>query len=86
MAINLVKNAEEAIEAIPSDQRREQHKIMVRAYADAGTDQVIVDVIDAATRQPIEPMALTVSPVTFCMAAISLLLVRLAKRGGRRVA
>ena len=51
---NLVKNAEEAIEAIPSDQRREQHKIMVRAYADAGTDQVIVDVIDNGKGLPHE--------------------------------
>jgi two-component system nitrogen regulation sensor histidine kinase NtrY len=51
---NLVKNAEEAIEAIPSDERRDEHKIMVRAHVDAAADRVIVDVIDNGKGLPHE--------------------------------
>ncbi|UVC10967.1 PAS domain-containing sensor histidine kinase [Rhizobium sp. TH2] len=51
---NLVKNAEEAIEAIPSDERRDEHKIMIRAHVDAAADRVIVDVIDNGKGLPHE--------------------------------
>jgi len=51
---NLVKNAEEAIEAIPSDERRDEQKIMIRAHVDIASDRVIVDVIDNGKGLPHE--------------------------------
>ncbi|MGV3552822.1 ATP-binding protein [Rhizobium sp.] len=49
---NLVKNAEEAIEAVPSEERRDDPRIMVRAYEDA--DRLVVDVIDNGRGLPQE--------------------------------
>jgi len=51
---NLVKNAEEAIEAIPSDERRDEQKIMIRAHVDTDAGRVIVDVIDNGKGLPHE--------------------------------
>jgi two-component system nitrogen regulation sensor histidine kinase NtrY len=51
---NLVKNAEEAIEAIPSDERRDEAKIEVRAYEDAAAGRLVVDVIDNGKGLPHE--------------------------------
>ncbi|ARQ58170.1 PAS domain-containing sensor histidine kinase [Rhizobium sophoriradicis] len=50
---NLIKNAVEAIEAVPSDERDER-KILVRAALDAGRDRFTVDVIDNGRGLPVE--------------------------------
>ncbi|OWV88408.1 PAS domain-containing sensor histidine kinase [Rhizobium sp. N122] len=50
---NLIKNAVEAIEAVPSDERDER-KILVRAAFDAGRDRFTVDVIDNGRGLPVE--------------------------------
>ena len=51
---NLVKNAEEAIEAIPSEERRDEARILVRAYEDPAADRLVVDVIDNGRGLPQE--------------------------------
>ena len=51
---NLVKNAEEAIEAVPSGERREEAKILVRAYEDAASERLAVEVIDNGRGLPQE--------------------------------
>jgi len=51
---NLVKNAEEAIEALPSGERRDEAKIMIHAYADPSSDRLVVDVIDNGKGLPQE--------------------------------
>jgi len=51
---NLVKNAEEAIEAVPSDERRDEAKIMIHAYHDLSSDRLVVDVIDNGKGLPLE--------------------------------
>lgn len=51
---NLVKNAEEAIEAVPSEERREEARIMVHAYEDSSTGKLVVDVIDNGKGLPQE--------------------------------
>lgn len=51
---NLVKNAEEAIEAVPSGERREEARILVRACEDAASDRLVVDVIDNGKGLPQE--------------------------------
>ena len=43
---NLVKNAEEAIEAVPSEERRDEAKILVHAYEVETGARLVVDVID----------------------------------------
>ncbi|MBB4574194.1 PAS domain-containing sensor histidine kinase [Rhizobium lentis] len=50
---NLIKNAVEAIEAVPSDERDER-KILVRAALDAARDRFTVDVIDNGRGLPVE--------------------------------
>ncbi|MBX5159044.1 MULTISPECIES: PAS domain-containing sensor histidine kinase [unclassified Rhizobium] len=50
---NLIKNAVEAIEAVPSDERDER-KILVRAALDTGRDRFTVDVIDNGRGLPVE--------------------------------
>ena len=51
---NLVKNAVEAIEAVPSDERREIGRVLVRANYDAITDRFVIDVIDNGRGLPAE--------------------------------
>nr|WP_305854599.1 PAS domain-containing sensor histidine kinase [Roseateles sp. XES5] len=51
---NLIKNAVEAIEALPPDAARSDHKIMVRANADDAGRRFVVDVIDNGKGLPTE--------------------------------
>lgn len=51
---NLVKNAVEAIEAVPSDQEREGRKVWVRANYEEGSDSFVVDIIDNGSGLPAE--------------------------------
>ena len=51
---NLIKNAVEAIEGVPSDQAREQPKILVRSSLDPDRDRFTVDVIDNGRGLPVE--------------------------------
>jgi two-component system nitrogen regulation sensor histidine kinase NtrY len=51
---NLVKNAVEAIEAIPAAEKREHPKIMVRARPDATGSLIVVDIIDNGKGLPQE--------------------------------
>lgn len=51
---NLIKNAVEAIEAIPSGQTREEYKIMVRAKPDPRGDRLVVEIIDNGKGLPQE--------------------------------
>ena len=50
---NLIKNAVEAIEAVPSEERDER-KVLVRASMDEGRDRFTVDVIDNGRGLPVE--------------------------------
>ncbi|MGO7646000.1 ATP-binding protein, partial [Rhizobium ruizarguesonis] len=50
---NLIKNAVESIEAVPSDERDER-KILVRAALDTGRDRFTVDVIVNGRGLPVE--------------------------------
>lgn len=51
---NLVKNAVEAIEAVPADQNPEAGRVVVRAARDAETDRFVIDVIDNGRGLPAE--------------------------------
>ena len=51
---NLIKNAAEAIEAIPEGETREENKIMIRARPDPDNDRIIVDIIDNGKGLPQE--------------------------------
>jgi two-component system nitrogen regulation sensor histidine kinase NtrY len=51
---NLVKNAVEAIEAVPSSEGREEPKILIRASLDEERDRFTVDVIDNGRGLPVE--------------------------------
>ncbi|WP_156322712.1 PAS domain-containing sensor histidine kinase [Rhizobium sp. AAP116] len=51
---NIVKNAVEAIEAVPKDERGEGGKILVRSAFDGDQDRFIVDVIDNGRGLPSE--------------------------------
>ena len=51
---NLVKNAVEAIEAVPSDQERDGRKVWVRAEFDHVRDGFAVDIIDNGSGLPAE--------------------------------
>ncbi|AYG66200.1 MULTISPECIES: PAS domain-containing sensor histidine kinase [unclassified Rhizobium] len=51
---NLIKNAVEAIEGVPSDQAREQPKVLVRSSLDSERDRFTVDVIDNGRGLPVE--------------------------------
>ncbi|MFB9952684.1 ATP-binding protein [Rhizobium puerariae] len=51
---NLIKNAVEAIEAVPSGEERDGRKIKVCSVFDAGRDAYIVDVIDNGSGLPTE--------------------------------
>ncbi len=51
---NLIKNAVEAIEGVPADEKREQPKILVRAVYDEVRDRFIADVIDNGRGLPVE--------------------------------
>lgn len=51
---NLIKNAVEAIEAVPSDAERDGRKVMVRAAFDAAREQFRVDIIDNGNGLPVE--------------------------------
>jgi len=50
---NLIKNAVESIEAVPSDERDER-KVLVRAALDAARDRFTVDIIDNGRGLPVE--------------------------------
>lgn len=50
---NLIKNAVESIEAVPSGER-DQRKVLVRASLDEGRDRFTVDVIDNGRGLPVE--------------------------------
>ncbi len=50
---NLIKNAVEAIESVPSEERDER-KVLVRAGMDEGRDRFTVDVIDNGRGLPVE--------------------------------
>ncbi|MDE1993350.1 MAG: PAS domain-containing sensor histidine kinase [Rhizobiaceae bacterium] len=51
---NLIKNAVEAIEGVPSGETREEPKILVRSSLDAERDRFTVDVIDNGRGLPVE--------------------------------
>ncbi|WP_137128883.1 PAS domain-containing sensor histidine kinase [Rhizobium sp. FY34] len=51
---NLIKNAVEAIEAVPSEEERDGRRVMVRALFDAARDQFRVDIIDNGNGLPVE--------------------------------
>ncbi|KKX33691.1 PAS domain-containing sensor histidine kinase [Rhizobium sp. LC145] len=51
---NLVKNAVEAIEAVPSDQERDGRKVLARARFDHNRDLFVVDVVDNGSGLPTE--------------------------------
>ncbi|SMC68295.1 PAS domain-containing sensor histidine kinase [Rhizobium sp. RU36D] len=51
---NLIKNAVEAIEAVPADERPPKGKVLVRAGFDAASDRYVVDVIDNGKGLPVE--------------------------------
>ena len=51
---NLIKNAVEAIEALPPDAERGEHKIRVRAEADDAGRRFVVDVVDNGKGLPTE--------------------------------
>ncbi|MFN7101779.1 MAG: ATP-binding protein [Pseudorhizobium sp.] len=51
---NVVKNAVEAIEAVPSDQERDDRKIWVRARLDRSRDIYVVEIIDNGSGLPAE--------------------------------
>jgi two-component system, NtrC family, nitrogen regulation sensor histidine kinase NtrY len=51
---NLIKNAVEAIEAVPSDTERDGRKVMVRAVFDPAREQFRVDIIDNGNGLPVE--------------------------------
>ena len=51
---NLIKNAVEAIEAVPADQRPEKGRVLVRAGFDQAIDRYVVDVIDNGKGLPVE--------------------------------
>ncbi|MQB43119.1 PAS domain-containing sensor histidine kinase [Rhizobium sp. ICMP 5592] len=51
---NLIKNAVEAIDGVPSDEAREEPKILVRASLDTERDRFTVDVVDNGRGLPVE--------------------------------
>ncbi len=51
---NLIKNAVEAIEAVPADERPAEGKVMARAVFDAQHDRFVVDIIDNGRGLPTE--------------------------------
>lgn len=51
---NLIKNAVEAIEAVPSDAERDGRKVLVRARYDEAREQFCVDIIDNGNGLPVE--------------------------------
>ncbi|WP_108002764.1 sensor histidine kinase NtrY-like [Mycoplana dimorpha] len=51
---NLIKNAVEAIEALPAEAQREQGKVLVRARRDGQSGHFVVDVIDNGKGLPTE--------------------------------
>ncbi|MDL2398617.1 sensor histidine kinase NtrY-like [Rhizobium mayense] len=51
---NLIKNAVEAIEGVPSGETREEPKVLVRSFLDAERDRFTVDVIDNGRGLPVE--------------------------------
>ena len=51
---NLIKNAVEAIEAVPTSEAREEPKVLVRSSLDAERDRFTVDVIDNGRGLPVE--------------------------------
>ncbi|HCL66988.1 MAG TPA: PAS domain-containing sensor histidine kinase [Rhizobium sp.] len=51
---NLIKNAVEAIEAVPADERRGEAKVLVRSSYDQANDSFIVDIIDNGKGLPVE--------------------------------
>ncbi len=51
---NLIKNAVEAIEAVPADERPEEGRVLVRAAFDAANHRFVVDVIDNGRGLPTE--------------------------------
>ncbi len=59
---NLIKNAVEAIEAVPSEEGRDERKILVRASYDDNRDQFIVDIIDNGKGLPVENRHLILEP------------------------
>ncbi|SOC38800.1 two-component system nitrogen regulation sensor histidine kinase NtrY [Rhizobium subbaraonis] len=51
---NIIKNAVEAIEALPADGQRDERKVLVRARREAGSGRYVVDVIDNGKGLPTE--------------------------------
>ncbi|CAN7431161.1 PAS domain-containing sensor histidine kinase [Rhizobium sp. LjRoot30] len=51
---NLIKNAVEAIEAVPSDEVRDERKILVRCHFEPALDRFVADVIDNGKGLPVE--------------------------------
>jgi two-component system nitrogen regulation sensor histidine kinase NtrY len=51
---NLIKNAVEAIEAIPEGETRDEYKIMVRARPEPSSDGIVVEIIDNGKGLPQE--------------------------------
>ncbi len=59
---NLVKNAVEAIEAVPKENAPEEPRVMVRAYEDATNARFTVDVIDNGKGLPVENRHMILEP------------------------
>jgi two-component system nitrogen regulation sensor histidine kinase NtrY len=51
---NLIKNAVEAIEAVPAEERRGEAKVLVRSSYDQANDSFIVDIVDNGKGLPVE--------------------------------
>lgn len=51
---NIIKNAVEAIEALPADGQRDERKVLVRARREQGSGRYVVDVIDNGKGLPTE--------------------------------
>ncbi|MCO6185940.1 PAS domain-containing sensor histidine kinase [Rhizobium sp. L1K21] len=59
---NLVKNAVEAIEAVPSEDAPETPRVLVRAYEDTAHGRLTVDVIDNGKGLPVENRHMILEP------------------------
>lgn len=59
---NLVKNAVEAIEAVPSENAPETPRVLVRAYEDAAQGRFTVDIIDNGKGLPVENRHMILEP------------------------
>jgi two-component system nitrogen regulation sensor histidine kinase NtrY len=59
---NLVKNAVEAVEALPEGETRDELKVMIRAGMDASGEGIVIDIIDNGKGLPLENRHLILEP------------------------